>query len=95
MTINIPVLQICMSHYNLSSTSYHKYLNLCANSADDKLMMFLFFQEKGFNKFHANCIPWRQLAWNTVGFMAQSTQYGHIEHSQFPKSHVYWAGLVL
>ena len=29
------------------------------------------------------------------GFTAQSTQWGHVEHCQFTKPHVYWAGLVL
>ena len=29
------------------------------------------------------------------GFMAQSTQWGHVEHGQFTKAHVYWTGLVL
>ena len=29
------------------------------------------------------------------GFTAQSTQWGHVEHSQFTWPHVYWTGLVL
>ena len=29
------------------------------------------------------------------GFTAQSTQSGHVEHSQFTLPHLYWAGLVL
>ena len=28
-------------------------------------------------------------------FMAQSTQWGHVERGQFTYPHVYWAGLVL
>ena len=35
------------------------------NSADDKLaIFFLFFPEKKDLTFHANCLQWRQYAWN-------------------------------
>ena len=47
------------------------------------------------------CAGWRghSLFVNTFclcwGFMAQSSQWGHVKHSQYTKSHFYWAGLVL
>ena len=55
------MLKVNVSCFHLCLT----FTTLLANSADDKLMiLFLIFPTQQDLTFHANCLHWRQFAWN-------------------------------
>ena len=75
-------IQACMFislfHFYEMLLQKHTYINLChswANSADDKLMIFfLLFPSKQILAGYANCLQWRQFAWNVkICFLGKIT----------------------
>ena len=55
----------------------------------------LFSGKKKIRKIFQNLVCWNFAFCLCWGFMAQSTQWGHVELAQFTWPHFYWAGLVL
>ena len=59
------IIRYWSTYMNLPGWSLLTFATLLANSADDKLTIFLIFLRKqDLNFFLANCLYWRQFAWN-------------------------------
>ena len=50
------------------------FYHLWANSADDKLIFFLFFPRKLILTFHANCLLRKQFAWNVKPYFLKKNK---------------------
>ena len=58
-------VSISLLWYNIISLVLVTVVTFWANLADDKLLYFFFiFPRKQVMTFHANCLHWRQFAWN-------------------------------
>ena len=58
----------------LKETDTLKTSNPWANSADNKLIFFYFYPRKLDLAFHANCLQWRQFAWNVKSCFLRKNQ---------------------